>query len=111
MKCRNKIPAIDLEDAFHERLKQFVLSPEKVAHFVERGSATKGLDPYSGKTLIEIPLADQSDVDEALRYNSRFLILPWVRVKDLASSILASASGGPSHLPGTSLHLRIIVAN
>jgi len=76
-----------------------------------RGSATKGLDPYSGKTLIEIPLADQSDVDEALRYNSRFLILPWVRVKDLASSILASASGGPSHLPGTSLHLRIIVAN
>ena len=32
-----------------------------------RGSATKDLDPYTGKTLIEIPLADQSDVDEAFR--------------------------------------------
>jgi len=61
-----------------------------------RGSATKSLDPYNRKTLIEIPLADQSDVDEALRYNSRFLILPWVRVKHLASSILASASVAPA---------------
>ncbi|HYR87761.1 MAG TPA: aldehyde dehydrogenase family protein [Terriglobia bacterium] len=32
-----------------------------------RGATTKDLDPYTGKTLIEIPLADPTDVDEAFR--------------------------------------------
>jgi aldehyde dehydrogenase (NAD+) len=32
-----------------------------------RGTTTKDIDPYTGKTLVEIPLADQRDVDEAYR--------------------------------------------
>ena len=31
------------------------------------GASTKDIDPYTGKTLIEIPLADQRDVDESYR--------------------------------------------
>src|SRR5215468_2978791 len=32
-----------------------------------RGTTTKDIDPYTGKPLVEIPLAAQRDVDEAYR--------------------------------------------
>ena len=35
LKCHNKIPVRDLEAIFHEQLKGFVFSPEKVANYLE----------------------------------------------------------------------------
>jgi aldehyde dehydrogenase (NAD+) len=32
-----------------------------------RGTSTKDIDPYTGKPLLEIPLADARDVDDAYR--------------------------------------------
>ena len=35
--CRNKIPVVDLEAIFQEQLKEFFLSPERVAAYLEEG--------------------------------------------------------------------------
>jgi site-specific DNA recombinase len=39
-KCRNKIPAEDLERVFHEQLKSFFLSPDEVANYLLEADQT-----------------------------------------------------------------------
>jgi site-specific DNA recombinase len=39
-KCRNKIPIVDLEGVFHEQLKNFFLSPEEVAKYLNEADKT-----------------------------------------------------------------------
>lgn len=36
-KCRNKIPVVDLERVFHEKLRDFFLAPEEVAAYLSQG--------------------------------------------------------------------------
>jgi site-specific DNA recombinase len=45
--CRNKIPIVDLEGIFHDELKNYLLSPDKVAAYLERANET-----ISEKTLL-----------------------------------------------------------
>ncbi|MDR3405949.1 MAG: helix-turn-helix domain-containing protein [Chthoniobacter sp.] len=40
-KCRNKIPAVDLEAIFIEELEGFLLSPERIAEYLEKANVTK----------------------------------------------------------------------
>lgn len=40
MKCRNKIPIVDLDGIFHEQLKQFLFSPEQISEYMDGAGQT-----------------------------------------------------------------------
>jgi site-specific DNA recombinase len=39
-KCQNRIPAVDLEEIFLEELKGYLLSPERIAEYLQKANAT-----------------------------------------------------------------------
>lgn len=41
-KCRNKIPAVDLEAIFLEELEGYLLSPERIAEYLEKANSATG---------------------------------------------------------------------
>jgi len=74
--CHNKIPVTDLEDVFHEKLRDFFLNPEEVARYL--GQADEALAEKKG--LMENILRERSrlssEMDKLYRLYQEDVISP-----------------------------------
>jgi len=52
-KCRNRIPAVDLEAIFIEELEGYLLSSEHIAEYLEKANATKMKSANSSKRFLQ----------------------------------------------------------
>jgi site-specific DNA recombinase len=62
-KCRNKIPAVDLEAIFLEELEGYLLSPERISEYLEKANATKGEKQSLIETLSKELVRVKADAD------------------------------------------------